>query len=91
MFLRVLKLIILINHYFSTEVKLDLKDYKYEQNSVLDLKELYRVVMILREIIMINFLFTLYEGFTHAKLHLSLKHPCKEDKTGAIFLTLRRR
>lgn len=44
-----------------------------------DLRELYRMVIILTGIIKINIftsLITLKEGFTHAKLHLSLKHSC---------------
>lgn len=64
------------NYSFSIEVKLNLKDYKYEQNSVLDLRELYRMVIILTEIITINIftsLITLKEGFTHVKLHLIFK------------------
>ena len=64
------------NYSFSTEVNLNLKDYKYEQNSVLYLRELYRVVIILTEIITLNIftsLFILKEGFTHAKLHLIFK------------------
>lgn len=72
MFLRVQKLILSfikyiylpINYYFSTQVKLDLRDYKYEQNSVLDLKDLYMVVIILREIIYKFSLYTLGRVYT---------------------------
>lgn len=74
-----------MNYSFSTEMKLNLKDYKYEQNSVPDLKELYNIAIILREIIMINtytfFSLQFQKGLHMQKFIWSLKHPCKKIRT----------